>query len=415
MLARLVRHVGTTSLSKANILAGSPRVLTLSASPHSSPALDLGHSAPIITSDASTPGPINHSCENQVNQQAHTQGSSTQPSPPSTTTPRQAKLKFYCTLCDRVRPFKNESDWRKHEKEHDTDYVCMLGGPKEATSQGIQCAFCGIQDPNDAHLFGHNAQACSPGSPGLQEGFSTKRRYEMVGHLRAKHGIDTASQGEAIAGKWKHTVKKQAWSCCFCVNVFASFNERLSHIASKHYDHGHTIDEWDATNVIQGLLQQPGVIKAWEEKLTSLPPWEVTDIIWERDAIKDLQQGLEVGPSDETTAVVLVEAAYNARRVNWGMESEGPRAVTAPEVDGTNNTTLLSSSRLPSPTTSPNMSVSNQNQPPSIFRIPNGLFANDLVNQDNPQVDHTYSSDFMPEWNDDEGQHSLFPGSYYQA
>ena len=384
----------------------------MSALPHVSPALDPGHSAPINTSDATTPGPINPFCENQAKQQANTQGSLTQPSPLSTITPRQVKPKYYCTLCDRVRPFKNESDWKKHEKEHDTDYVCMLRGPTEATPQGIQCVFCGIQDPVDAHLFGHNAQACHPGSP---KAFSTKRRYEMVSHLKVKHGINIASQGEAIAGKWKYTVKKQAWSCCFCVNVFVSFNERLSHIASKHYEQGHTIEEWDATNVIQGLLQQPGMIKAWEEKLSSLPPWEVPDIIWERDAIEDLQQDLEVGPSDETTAVVLAEAAYKACRMNWGMETKQPRAVTAPEVDGTNDTTLLSSSPFPAPTTSPTMSVSDQRQPPSIVREPNRLHANDLVNQDNPRVDHTYSSNFMPEWDDDEGQDSLLPANYYQA
>ena len=281
----------------------------------------------------------------------------------------------------------------------------MLGGPKEATPQGIQCVFCGILDPDDAHLFGHNAQACPPGSP---EAFSTKRRYEMVSHLRVKHGINIASLGEAIAGKWKYTVKKQAWSCCFCVDVFASFNERLSHIASKHYEHGHTIEEWDATNVIQGLLQQPGMVKAWEGKLTSLPPWEIPDIIWERDAIEDLQQDLEVGPSDETTAVLLAEAAYSACRMNWGMESRRSRAVTEPEMDGTNDSTLFSSSRLSAPTTSLPIFVSNQNQSPSTVREPNGLYPNDLV-------DHVYSSDFMSDWNDGVDEDSLTSTNQYQA
>ena len=236
----------------------------------------------------------------------------------------------------------------------------------------------------------------------------------MVSHLRVKHGINIASQGEAIAGKWKYTVKKQAWSCCFCVNVFTSFNERLSHIASKHYEHGHTIEEWDATNVIQGLLEQPGMIKAWEEKLTSLPPWEVPDIIWERDSIEELQQDLEVGPSDETTAVFLADAAYSACRMNWGMESKRPRAVVEPEVDGTNDTTLFPSSRLPAPTTSPPMFVSNHNQPLSTIREPNGLCPNDLVNQQNHQVD-VYNSEFMSDWNDDDDVDSLTSTNQYQA
>ena len=380
-------------------------------------ALDLGHSAPIIISDASTPGPINHSCENQANQQDDTQGSSTQPSPPSTTPP-QAKPKYHCTLCalcDRFRPFKNESDWKKHEKEHDTDYVCMLGGPKEATSQGIQCVFCGIQDPDDAHLSGHNAQACSPGSPGLPEVFSAKRRYEMVNHLKVKHGINIASQGEAIAGKWKYTVKKQAWSCCFCVKFFASFNERLSHIATKHYGHGDTIEEWDATNVIQGLLQQPGVIKAWETKMKSLSDFMIADIIWEKCTIKDLQHLLEVGPSEGATAEFLVDAAYSACRMNWGMESKRPRAVLEPEMDGTNDTALLPSSPLSAPTTSPPLFVPNHNLSLSPVREPNGLYFNDLVDQGIQQVDHVYSSEFMPDWNDDDDEDSLTSTYQYQA
>ena len=224
----------------------------------------------------------------------------------------------------------------------------MRGGPREATSQGIQCAFCGIQDPDDPHLSGHNAQACSPSSLGLAEAFSTKRRYEMVSHLKAKHGINTAFQGEAIAGKWKYTVEKQAWSCCFCVKVFDSLNERLSHIATKHYEHGEPIEEWDATNVIQGLLQQPGVITAWQTKLEALPDFPIADIIWEKDAMKDLQHALEGGPSKQTTAVSLVDAAFSACRLNWGMENKRPRAVLGTEADGINDTALLPSRPLTS-------------------------------------------------------------------
>ena len=229
----------------------------------------------------------------------------------------------------------------------------------------------------------------------------------MVTHLRVKHGINITSQGEAIAGKWKNTVDKQAWSCCFCVNVFASFNERLGHIAIEHYEHGQAIEEWDATNVIQGLLQQPGMIKAWEEKPTSLPPWEVSDIIWERDAIKDLQHLLEVGPSEDKTAESLVDAAYSACRLNWGMESKRLRAVVEPEADGTNDGTLFPSSPLPAPKTSPPMFVPNHNQSLSPVRDPNGLYFNDLVDQEIQQVDCVYNSGFMSDWNNDVDEDSL--------
>ena len=255
-----------------------------------------------------------------------------QPFPTATASPPHAKSKYCCTLCDYQRPFKNQSDWKKHEREHDTTYVCMLKGPREATPQGAQCAFCGILDPHDDHLLKHKAQACLHGPP---ESFFSKRRHDMVNHLGKIHGIFPKSQGEAIAVKWKYTVKKQAWSCGFCVNTFVTFNGRLSHIATQHFENGETIDKWDATKVIQGLLRQSGMTKAWQDKLASLPAWEVPDIVWEKDAIIDLQHNLEVGPRDNKSAVGLAEAAYIACRLNWGMEKQRAMAVTDTEPDVT--------------------------------------------------------------------------------
>ena len=141
----------------------------------------------------------------------------------------------------------------------------------------------------------------------------------MVNHLGKIHMIHPKSQGEAIAVKWKYTVKKQAWSCGFCGNAFVDFNDRLTHIATQHFERGQTVDDWDATKVIQGLLQQSSMTQAWAEKLASLPAWEVPDIIWERNAIVDLQHDLEVGPNEEKSAVNLADEAYVACRMNWGM------------------------------------------------------------------------------------------------
>ncbi len=185
----------------------------------------------------------------------------------------------------------------------------MLKGPREATPQGIQCAFCGILNPVDGHLLEHNAQACLQGPPAS---YSSKRRHELVNHLSKIHSIHIKSQGEAIAMKWKHTVEKQAWSCGFCGFTFITFNDRLSHIATQHFERGQTIGEWSSTRVIQGLLRQTGMIKAWEEKLASLATCEAEDIIWEKDHITGLQHELEVGPNDDKSAVDLAEAAHIA-------------------------------------------------------------------------------------------------------
>lgn len=195
----------------------------------------------------------------------------------------------------------------------------MLKGSREATPHGLQCWFCGILNPPDDHLLTHDAQTCLQGPP---ISFSSKRRHEMVNHLNKVHGVKDKSQGEAIAMKWKDTVEKQAWSCGFCAIAFTTFNDRLSHIATQHFERGQTIGEWDTTRVIKGLLQQPGMRRAWKDRLPSLLTWEVEDIIWENDAIAGLQHDLEVGPTDEKSAADLAEAAYVACRFNWGMESQ---------------------------------------------------------------------------------------------
>lgn len=153
----------------------------------------------------------------------------------------------------------------------------------------------------------------------------------MVNHLGKIHHVHPKSQGEAIAMKWKYTVEKQAWSCGFCGDVFVNFTDRLSHIAAQHFERGQTIDDWDATKVIQGLLQQSGMTEAWKEKLASLPARQILGIVWERDAIADLQHGLEVGPNNERSAVDLAEAAYIACRINWSMEYQKAMAVAEAE------------------------------------------------------------------------------------
>ena len=196
----------------------------------------------------------------------------------------------------------------------------MLKGSKEAKSQGIQCAICGILDPSDEHLLEqHKAGVCLKRGP---RSFQTKRRDEMVTHLSKKHSVSQRSDGEAIAMKWRYTVEKQAWSCGFCGNFTLTFSDRLSHIATQHFERGQTIDAWDATKVIQGLLQQPGMIKAWEEILASWDTWEIEDMMWEKDAITKLQHDLEVGPNDEMSATDLAKAADKACRMNWGMSNQ---------------------------------------------------------------------------------------------
>lgn len=359
--------------------------------------LDQGHGVQPISSDASTPGPINHPPDHEPKQQGLTQGSLTQRCLTATVPPPSAKAKYYCTLCDYVRPFKNQSDWKKHEREHDTTYFCMLKGPREATPQGSQCAFCGVSNPHNDHLLEHNAQACLQGSP---ESFSSKRRHDMVNHLNKIHGIHLKSQGEAIAVKFKYTVEKQAWSCGFCISTFVTFNDRLSHIAIQHFERGQTIDQWDATKVIQGLLQQSSMTKAWKGKVASLSAWEVPDIIWMEDAIKELQNDLEVGPNDEKGAVDLAEAAYIACRMNWGMENQQAMAVAESNVDRTFIATSFSPNQFQARLASAPAFSSNDHQSLSAVQEFNEFSSSRPATQATPPGDYGYSSAPMAHLND---------------
>ena len=138
----------------------------------------------------------------------------------------------------------------------------------------------------------------------------------MLHHLYLEHDVEVWETRDSSVSKWRDTMKKQAWSCGFCVITFNDFKDRLHHIAS-HFEQGQEIREWDTTKLIQGLLQQPGVIKAWEEKLASLPTGEIDRRCWEKRTTKALRRDLEIGPNLKKTALDLAEAAFAASKVSF--------------------------------------------------------------------------------------------------
>ena len=180
----------------------------------------------------------------------------------------------------------------------------MLGSPIDETGRRVKCRLCGALDPSEEHLATHDTQICGQGVPGS---FSCKRKDRMVKHLMDCHNVQEKAQGRAVAGKWKETTKKQAWSCGFCVHVFSTFEERLKHIA-EHFEGGQTLDQWDTLNVIEGLLLQSGVKGASDKPLDL----RSSGCTWQQDIVKDLQHDLEVGPSDSMPATALVKKVYNA-------------------------------------------------------------------------------------------------------
>ena len=184
----------------------------------------------------------------------------------------------------------------------------MLGGPLEETEDGHKCILCGIFNPSKEHLAEHKVDTCGQRALGS---FTNKRRAKLVDHLLQCHSVQGTAQAQAIADRWQAMTEEQAWSCGFCGHRVHTFDQRLSHI-KVHFDRGQTLDEWDATKVMEGLLSQRSMDSAWKTQLVAssldlLHP----GISWEKHLIKDIQHDLEIGPSDSKPAEFLAKAAYD--------------------------------------------------------------------------------------------------------
>lgn len=209
---------------------------------------------------------------------------------------------YRCTVCKEYRSYKNDSDWKKHEKEHEYTYICMPDGWLRATESGTECVICGVQDPDERHAVEHNVQACS---------FCCKRREHMTRHLRKYHGIHNIARACTLAKNWLRGTGRQFWSCGLCVSLFPNLQERLKHTDVEHFRQNQSIDRWNVTNVIYGLLKQPMVWEAWEAQMTAQHGWQHPEIVWEASELGDLQLQLEMGPSDKQSAVLLAKLAFD--------------------------------------------------------------------------------------------------------
>ena len=130
----------------------------------------------------------------------------------------------------------------------------------------------------------------------------------MVKHL-ATHGI-SIDDASMLAERWRYTPNKNAFSCGFCVKLFASLTDRLNHIDHEHWSHAQVMDQWSLTNVIRGLLLQPKVTNAWQHLLASHPMLLECNFSWELPTAEGLQLRLETG---EECGQDLALAAFQLR------------------------------------------------------------------------------------------------------
>lgn len=209
------------------------------------------------------------------------------------------KHTHWCTVC-RQRVGETCDGWKRHEKQkHENSYACMPNGPIERTNRGPRCAFCDLFNPDQRHLDLHAVELCIH-KPGKERKFS--RKYQLERHLEI-HGISDTS---TLADRWQIKLNKKFHSCGFCVSLFSSFSERLTHIDNFHYRCFKSIDEWDPNMVIRGLLLQPGVLASWEEQCA----WDSRKptLIWRPETIASLQLRLEL--SEEPARQLAGDAFY---------------------------------------------------------------------------------------------------------
>lgn len=215
----------------------------------------------------------------------HTSGRSV-----NSTRSNKAENHYWCTVCEELKSFKDNGNWKKHEKEHETIFVCGLDDAAESSRAGQS----------------YNSKS-----------YTCKRRDIMVNHLNKSHGITETQEGRDLADQWRHTLKKQAWSCGFCISLFLTFQDRLKHVDVEHFRRHQSIHEWDLNKVILGLLQQPKMQKVWQTRTAFLPPWvDPENLVWDKVTAKDLRAALEIGPSNDHHANTLADAAYSASNPN---------------------------------------------------------------------------------------------------
>ena len=209
---------------------------------------------------------------------------------------------YSCTVCGSQRSYQNHSDWKKHEKEHEVTYICMISSSQEASQM--------IGAKTESHSI------CN---------FFCKRRDHMVTHLHKRHEIHKVAQARTLANQWRRTTGKMFWSCGFCVRLFTTFAERLKHIGSEHYERNQTYEEWDATKLIRGLLLQPGVQRAWDAILATGPVHHFEEFVWDRRTGEETRYLLEMGPSPTQSAESLAMATYKAGK----LKTESPQSASA--------------------------------------------------------------------------------------
>ena len=217
----------------------------------------------------------------------------------------------WCVVCDDPGEIKTCDGFKRHMREHETRFYCMLKGPVVDKGNGPQCAFCNVLHPDLEHLSTHNIHLCVNKSPADR---SYSRKELLTNHLK-HHGNVEAS---ILANQWRYTANKKYFACGFCGSYHDSLVEQINHIDVMHYRFSESINNWDSDKAIRGLLSQPGVRDCWRTWLATKPYLQESSLTWKPTLAKSLQLRLE---RSEETAESLFTAAID--QSNYGRSDPG--------------------------------------------------------------------------------------------
>ncbi|KAJ3496389.1 hypothetical protein NLG97_g2699 [Lecanicillium saksenae] len=160
---------------------------------------------------------------------------------PEGNTNLSAPLKtFQCTFC--TETFRTKHDWQRHEKSLHLSlerWVCAPNGPRAMNPETghMSCVFCGIANPDDAHIDSHNHSACQERA--IEER-TFYRKDHLNQHLRLVHNVKFL---DWAMKPWKIATPEIRSRCGFCGIIMDSWTIRVDHLA-EHFKTGYSMADW---------------------------------------------------------------------------------------------------------------------------------------------------------------------------
>ncbi|KAG9249521.1 homeobox and C2H2 transcription factor [Emericellopsis atlantica] len=148
---------------------------------------------------------------------------------------------YQCTFC--AETFATKHNWQRHEKSLHISlegWECSPDGPTfvDADSNKATCVYCGLADPDAAHISGHDYGECERRAP---EERIFYRKDHLQQHLTLVHG---AAFQRTPMETWKRQNQLIRSRCGFCNLAMESWDERVDHIA-EHFKTGKSMADWE--------------------------------------------------------------------------------------------------------------------------------------------------------------------------